>query len=206
MAGQFFTSTEYLAKNTSNSQYITDIYRTFFNRAPDSSGLSYWTNQLAAGLPRSVVLFSFVFSTEFATYMQGLYGDASARAEINAVVDFYRGFLNRLPDSAGFSYWLNRFRTAQCQSAAAVNAEAESISRQFAASAEYSGRNRSSSDYVADLYYGFLRRGGDLGGFNYWVNQLNTKAQTSDQVRRSFLQSPEFQSRVRQIINQGCLN
>ena len=206
MAGQFFTSTEYLAKNTSNSQYITDIYRTFFNRAPDSSGLSYWTNQLAAGLPRSVVLFSFVFSTEFATYMQGLYGDASARAEINAVVDFYRGFLNRLPDSAGFSYWLNRFRTAQCQGAAAVNAEAESISRQFAASAEYSGRNRSSSDYVADLYYGFLRRGGDLGGFNYWVNQLNTKAQTSDQVRRSFLQSPEFQSRVRQIINQGCLN
>ncbi|HRC73929.1 MAG TPA: DUF4214 domain-containing protein, partial [Candidatus Competibacter sp.] len=75
-----------------------------------------------------------------------------------------------------------------------------------AASAEYSGRNRSSSDYVADLYYGFLRRGGDLAGFNYWVSQLNTKAQTWDQVRRSFLQSPEFQSRVRQIINQGCLN
>ncbi|HCK80388.1 MAG TPA: hypothetical protein DIC59_02840 [Candidatus Competibacteraceae bacterium] len=206
MAGQFFTSTEYLAKSASNSQYVTDIYRTFFNRAPDSSGLSYWTNQLAAGLPRSVVLFSFVFSPEFATYMQGLYGAANARAEINAVVDFYRGFFNRLPDSAGFSYWSNRFQAAQCQSAAAVSAEAESISRQFAASAEYSGRNRSSSDYVADLYYGFLRRGGDLAGFNYWVSQLNTKAQTWDQVRRSFLQSPEFQSRVRQIINQGCLN
>ena len=103
-------------------------------------------------------------------------------------------------------YWIGRFRTAQCQGVAAVNAEGESISRQFATSTEYFNRNRDNRNYVADLYYAFLRRGGELTGFDFWVSQLNTGVQTRDQVRRSFLQSPEFQGRVQQIINQGCLN
>ncbi|MBK7984891.1 MAG: DUF4214 domain-containing protein [Candidatus Competibacteraceae bacterium] len=91
-----------------------------------------------------------------------------------------------MPDSSGFQYWLGRFRGAQCSGAAAVNAEVDTISRQFLASAEYASRNRSNSDYVADLYYAFLRRGGDLSGFNHWVNQLNTGSQTREQVRWIF--------------------
>ena len=205
MVDQLFTSPEYLARNPSNAQYVTDLYRTFFDRAPDGGGLSYWTGQLAAGLPRSMVLYSFMFSTEFSAYMRGLFGDTASRGEVYAVVDFYRGFLNRLPDTGGFQYWLGRFRAAQCQGAAAVNAEVEAISRQFLTSTEYANRNRSNRDYVGDLYYAFLRRGGELSGFNFWVTQLNTGAQTRDQARRSFLQSPEFQNRVQQIINQGCL-
>ncbi|HHW77378.1 MAG TPA: DUF4214 domain-containing protein [Xanthomonadaceae bacterium] len=206
MAGQFFTSAEYLDRNTSNTQYVTDLYRTFFNRTPDSGGLSYWAGQLAAGMPRGMALYSFLFSAEFGSYMQARLGNTTSRGEVYAVVDFYRGFLNRLPDSGGFGYWIGRFRTAQCQGVAAVNAEVESISRQFAASTEYFNRNRDNRNYVADLYYAFLRRGGELTGFSFWVSQLNTGVQTRDQVRRSFLQSPEFQGRVQQIINQGCLN
>lgn len=203
MAGQFFTSPEYLGRNTSGTQYITDLYHTFFNREPDSGGLSYWNGQLAAGSPRSLVLFHFLFSPEFASYMQGLFGNTASRGEVYAVIDFYRGFLNRLPDTNGFNYWLGRFRVAQCQGATAVVAEVDAISRQFLASAEYTNRRRSNRDFVADLYYAFLRRGGDLNGFNFWVNQLNSR--TRDQVRRDFIQSAEFQGRVQQIINQGCV-
>lgn len=205
MAGWFFTSTEYLGKNPSDTQYVTDLYLTFFNRAPDSSGLGYWSGQLGAGLPRSVLLFAFLFSPEFGSYMQGLIGNTASRGEINAVVDFYRGFLNRLPDSSGFNYWLGRFRTAQCQGAAAINTEVNDISRQYLVSAEYIGRQRDNSGYVADLYYAFLRRGGDLGGFNYWVTQLNSGSRSREQVRQDFAQSPEFQSRVQQIISAGCI-
>ena len=205
MAGWFFNSAEYLGKNTSDSQYVTDLYRTFFQRSPDSGGLGYWTGQLAAGMPRSVVLFSFLFSTEFGSYMQGLLGDTASRAEVYAVVDFYRGFLNRLADDGGFNYWIGRFRAAQCQGAAAVNAEVDSISTQYLGSGEYTGRNRSNRDYVADLYYAFLRRGGELTGFNFWVNQLNGGLKTREQLRQEFLKSAEFQGRVSQIIGQGCL-
>ena len=205
MAGWFFDSPEYLSRGIDDSQYVTDLYRTFFQRDPDGDGLSFWIEQLPQGMPRSVALFSFLFSAEFGSYMRGLLGDTASRAEVYTVVDFYRGFLNRLPDAGGFGYWVNRFRVAQCQGAAAVDAAVDSISTQFLGSAEYAGRNRSNSDYVADLYYAFLRRGGELTGFNFWVSQLNNGLKTREQLRQEFLKSPEFQSCVSQIISQGCL-
>lgn len=204
MAGEFFTSAEYRAKNTSNSQYLTDLYQTFFQHQPDSGGFAYWADQLSQGMPRSVVLFAFLFSSEFTSYMQGVLGATTSRAELAAVMDFYRGFLNRLPETEGFNYWVNRFRVAQCQSASAVNTEVNNISSQFLSSSEYLNRNRPNRDYVADLYYAFLRRGGDSQGFNYWVNQLDGGLQTREQLRLHFLYSAEFQSRVAQILNQGC--
>ncbi|MBK9950640.1 MAG: DUF4214 domain-containing protein [Candidatus Competibacteraceae bacterium] len=205
MAGWFFYSAEYLARNTNDSQYVTDLYRTFFQRDPDSGGLNYWIGQLTQGMPRPVVLFSFLFSTEFGSYMQGLLGSTASRAEVYAVVDFYRGFLNRLSDTSGFTYWAARFRAAQCQGAAAVNNEVNSISTQFLGSGEYLNRSRGNRDYVADLYYAFLRRGGDLEGFNYWVGQLDGGLKSREQLRGEFLGSAEFQNRVAQIISQGCL-
>lgn len=206
MAGSFFASPEYLAKRTSPSQYITDLYRTFFNREPDSGGLNFWVGQLAQGVPRGLVLNAFLFSAEFANYMQNVLGDSTSRGEVYVVIDFYRGTLNRLPDNAGFAYWLNRFRAAQCQSASILAFEVDNISRQFLASAEYASRKRGNSDYISDLYYTFLRRGADLNGFIYWLNQLDKGFLNRDQVRSSFLYSPEFQTRIQQIIDQGCLS
>ncbi len=204
MANVFFTGAEYLSRNRSDAQYITDLYRAFFNRDPNSSEVAYWTQPLTAGLPRSVVLFSFLFSAEFDSLMQGLFGTTITRSELATVGDFYRGFLNRLPDEAGFAFWLGRFRVAQCTNAAAVRAEVESISSQFLAANEYTSRQRSDRDFIADLYYIFLRRGGDVAGFNYWVDLLSNGTFTRDQVRQEFVKATEFQSRVTQIINQGC--
>ncbi|TXG87852.1 MAG: DUF4214 domain-containing protein, partial [Rhodocyclaceae bacterium] len=87
-----------------------------------------------------------------------------------------------------------------------VTAEVDGISTQYLGSAEYAARNRSNRDYVADLYYAFLRRGGELTGFDFWVSQLDNGLKTREQLRKEFLNSPEFQSRVQQIISQGCLN
>lgn len=205
MAGQFFTSTEYLSQNASDAQYVADLYETFFNRDPDSDGLNFWTGQLTGGLPRDIVMYAFLFSTEFGSTMQGLFGNTATRAEINAVVDFYRGLLGRLPDDDGFNYWRNQFRAAQCQGAAAVSAAADAISRLFITSQEYVNRARNSSQYVQDLYYAFLRRGADLNGFNYWVSQLDSGVLSREQARQAFVASPEFQGRVSQIIAEGCL-
>jgi len=207
MASLFFTSNEYIRKNLSNNQYVTDLYEAFLNRSPDAQGLNYWVGQLANGLPRSVVMISFMYMPEFTSYMQGLLGNTGSRGEVSAVVDFYRGFFNRLPDSSGFSYWLGRFRSAQCQGSSAVVSEVDNITRQFLASQEYANRlHNDHRDYVADLYFAFLRRGGDLSGFEFWVSQLNAGLRSRDQVRQDFIQSPEFQARVQQIISDGCFN
>ncbi len=205
LAGSFYGSAEYAAQGRDNAGFVTDMYNTFFNRAPDEAGLSYWAGLLTSGMPREVVLASFMFSSEFATFTQGIFGAASTRKEVDTVVDFYRGILGRLPDDGGFGYWLQLFRTAQCQGAGAVSAQAESISSQYANSPEYGARNRSNAQFVGDMYNAFLRRGGDLAGVQYWIGQLDSGARSRENVRQNFVASAEFSARVTAVIAQGCL-
>jgi hypothetical protein len=204
MATFFYFSGEYTAFGRNDTEFVTDLYNTFFNRGPDAGGLAFWTGQIAAGMPREIVLVSFMFSTEFQTFTQGIFGNTAARKEVDTVVDFYRGVLSRLPDTGGFNFWVQQFRTAQCQGAAAVNTQVESISSGFMNSGEYTGRNRTNPQFVGDLYNAFLRRGGDLGGVQFWIGQLNGGA-TRNSIRQQFITTPEFQGRVAAIIAQGCL-
>jgi hypothetical protein len=205
LAMQFFVSSEYVAFNRDNTGFVTDLYNTFFNRTPDAAGLAYWNSQMAGGMPREVVLVGFMFSPEFAAFTQAIFGNTAARAEVDTVVDFYRGLLSRLPDSAGFNYWVGQFRTAQCSGPAAVYAQVEAISSAYANSPEYGARARTNAQFVGDVYNSFLRRGGDLAGVNYWISQLATGARTRENVRQAFISTPEFGARVQAIINQGCL-
>ena len=205
MSAAFYSSAEYAAFKRDNAAFVTDLYGTFFNRAPDAAGFADWMGQLAAGMPREVVLTSFMFSPEFAAFTQAIFGTTSVRKEIDVVGDFYRGLLARLPDNDGFAFWVQQFRTAQCQSASAVTAQAESMSRQFAQSGEYLARNRSNGQYVGDLYNAFLRRGGELAGVQFWIAQLDSGARTRESVRQAFVGSPEFQARVAAIIAEGCV-
>ena len=207
MSSFFFASAEYVAFNRDTTAFTSDLYKTFFNRAPDAPGLQFWTDQMANGMPREVVLASFQHSPEFAAFTQGLFGNTAARAEVDMVMDFYRGLLGRLPDNAGFYNWVNQFITAQCSGnpATAVAATAESISEQFATSGEYLNKNRTNAQYVGDLYNAFLRRGGDLTGVNTWINALNDGTFTRRQVRDNFRASSEFTARVNAVVNQGCM-
>jgi hypothetical protein len=204
MAGSFYTSPEYLAFGRDDTGFVTDLYNTFFNRPPDGAGLAFWTGQIASGMPREVALVSFMFSTEFVNFTTAIFGNTAVRKEIDTVVDFYRGILGRLPDTSGFNFWVAQFRAAQCAGAAAVTAQAESISSQFALSGEYAARARNNAQYVGDLYNAFLRRGGDLAGVQFWINQV-ASAQTREQARQAFVASPEFSARVQAVIAQGCL-
>lgn len=205
MAQSFFASPEYAAFNRDNAGFVTDLYTTFFNRAPDAGGLAFWVGQLQAALPREVALASFMFSTEFAGFTQAIFGNTAARPETNTVMDFYRGMLSRLPDDGGFAFWRQKFRAAQCIGPQAVVAQVESISSGFALSLEYAYRSRSTPQYVGDLYNAFLRRGGDLAGVQHWIAQVTSGAMTREQLRRTFIASAEFQGRVQAIIAAGCL-
>ena len=78
------------------------------------------------------------------------------------------------------------------------------ISSLFVGSAEYTARNRTNAQYVGDLYNAFLRRGGDLGGVQFWIGQV-AGGRPREEVRVQFRDSAEFQSRVTAIVAQGCL-
>jgi len=204
MAAAFYFSAEYASLSRNDTEFVADLYNTFFNRPPDAPGFAFWTGQMSAGMPREVVLVSFMFSTEFTTFTQAIFGNTAARREVDTVMDFYRGLLSRLPDTGGFNFWVQQFRKAQCAGAGAVYPAVESISIQFATSAEYLARDRTNAQYVGDLYNSFLRRGGDLGGVQYWIDEIARGRRTRESVRQQFVASPEFQNRVAAIIAQGC--
>src|SRR5436189_4319730 len=110
-------------------------------------------------------------------------GATPARAEIDMLMDFYRGLLGRLPDPAGYTYWLQRFRAAQCIGPDAVRLEANAISAAYITALEYASRNRTNAQFVGDLYIAFLRRGGDLPGVQFWIGLLTNYAFARESVR-----------------------
>jgi hypothetical protein len=205
MATAFFSSPEYVGRNTSDAQFITDVYRTFFNRTPDASGLAYWQGELTVSGSRSALLNSFLFSAEFSSQMTTLFGVTAVRPEVTLATDLFRGVLGRLPDSAGFDYWLGQIRAAQCSGASAVSAKVNEVAGLFFNSGEYLARSRSDRDFIGDVYNAYMRRGpgGDTSGFNYWVGRV--PALGRDGVRAQFVPSAEFQSRVTAVVNAGCI-
>ncbi|HYC37195.1 MAG TPA: DUF4214 domain-containing protein [Usitatibacter sp.] len=204
MAMAFFSSAEYRALGRDNAGFVADLYNTFFNRPPDAGGLGYWRSQLDQGLPREVALAGFMFSPEFNAFTRSIFGDTAARAEVNMVMDFYRGLLGRLPESDGLQYWVQRFRAAQCSGPGAVYGEVEAITSMFFNGGEYGTRGRTNAQFVGDLYNAFLRRGGDLDGVRFWLSQVDSGARSRDQVRQDFRDTPEFNARVQAVVAQGC--
>ncbi|GDY14283.1 hypothetical protein LBMAG53_31610 [Planctomycetota bacterium] len=65
LARNFFLSSEFIARGLSDSAYVDILYSTFFSRAADDGGRTYWLNQIAGGSTRSEVLDSFIYSQEF---------------------------------------------------------------------------------------------------------------------------------------------
>jgi hypothetical protein len=198
----FFNSPEYLSMGKTNTAYVLDLYRTFLSRIPAQFEVDSWLDILNQGVSRNVVLNFFVFSPEFNTYMERIFGMSTARPENNLVNDFYRGILSRLPDTMGFNYWLGLMRTAQCTGAQQVRDLSYQIASLFVGSAEYGARGRTNSQFVEDLYDAILRRTAAPWEINYWVTYLGTA--TREQALQGFTGSAEFQTRVTAVINAGC--
>jgi hypothetical protein len=66
VAHGFMGSSEFLAKNTTNEEYLTILYKAFFDRDPDQEGWDAWLAELDSGKERNYVLDGFLHSQEFA--------------------------------------------------------------------------------------------------------------------------------------------
>lgn len=65
LARGFLFSQEFLGKNTTNEEFVTVLYHTFFDREPDAPGLQYWVNNLQNGMSRQDVINGFINSIEW---------------------------------------------------------------------------------------------------------------------------------------------
>jgi len=110
------TATSY-AKTIPTDQKIAGLYVAFFNRAPDMSGLSYWTNraniaqtngQGASGVFKEL-------SKGFATHpvFTSTYASLDDEAFVKAI---YVNSLGREGDSEGITYWTNQLNNGLSRS------------------------------------------------------------------------------------------
>lgn len=82
--------------NPDSATFVTNLYQTALQRAPDTPGLSFWTAQLDGGaMTRTQVVQAFAGSSEYRSRV----GNRSSTFLM------YFGFLRRDPDIAGVSYW-----------------------------------------------------------------------------------------------------
>jgi hypothetical protein len=101
MAEAFAQSAEFQQRygSLSNAQFVTLVYNNVLGRAPDSSGQTFYLNQLNTGaMDRGAVMTSFSESAEYVGLSQH---------EVYVTM-IYVGMLRREPDVAGFQYWLGQ--------------------------------------------------------------------------------------------------
>lgn len=65
LARGFLYSDEFLGKNMSNDDFLTVLYRTFFDREADPAGRAYWNARLESGMTRQQVVDGFINSVEW---------------------------------------------------------------------------------------------------------------------------------------------
>jgi len=109
--------------------------------------------------------------------------NAASTGTSDFVTRFYQQCLNRTPDPVGLEYWVNLLDSKQKTGA--------DVACNFVNSAEFVNRNLSNDQYVNTMYAAFFNRTADSGGYNSWMNALNSGLSRL-YVLSGFVNSQEF--------------
>ena len=88
------------------AEIITQLYVGYFNRVPDCVGLSYWMSDYASGRSLLDMAHDFAASPEAHALYPYLAGTSTDPG--NFITNIYQNLFNRVPDTAGYNYWLNQ--------------------------------------------------------------------------------------------------
>lgn len=174
IARSLFTSTNYetAAPARSDAQYVADLYYAYLQRGPDDGGLNWWAGQAASS--RGNVCNGFEASGEFQTLVATLYGTAASDNERTEhfVNNFYLGATGQGATATELQQQRDSLNTAAAQGQAQVQTQAETMGRALFA-AQVNDASLSNTQFVINLYEGFLQRGPDDGGLGWWSGQAN---------------------------------
>jgi len=194
IARNLFLQTTYDTNPWKNeTEYVTHLYYAYLQRGPDTGGLNWWVGQATGSLQNRInVLNAFEASGEFLTLVNTLYGTATSdgqRTE-NYVTNFYQGALNRPPDFNELATNSATLNNAAAQGQSQVITAAETMGRALFA-AQVNDASLSNTQYVTNLYEGFLQRAPDTGGLGWWAGQASV-GQGRQNVLNAFAASSAF--------------
>ena len=122
----------------SPTDFVTELYIGYYNRAPDSVGLSFWlsayNSAIAAGANPTIELTtlanSFANSSESTAIYPFLLAPSAANAS-SFVTQVYNNILNRAPDAAGLAFWVNQLTTGATTPGALIVTVEASVNQQI---------------------------------------------------------------------------
>jgi len=190
MGRLFFSAEEYRNRNRSNAQFITDCYRAFLYRSPNTFELNEWLNGVWTR-PQAVSIFA--NSDEFKDYIEGLFPGLAGVPSRNFVTAMYIGLLDRLVDSFGLAYWASRFDNAVDK-----RQMSKYMGEQVTNGDEFRSKHPNNGTIIVSLYRAFLGRYPAESESAYWTNELNAGRQTVNSLVNVFANSQEF-SRILSI-------
>jgi hypothetical protein len=85
---------------------VARLYRAYFDRTGDTTGLRYWTGRIQRGASLASVSSTFAASSEF----QSTYGDLDVEEYVELV---YLNTLGRSADAAGLAFWTGRIEAGR---------------------------------------------------------------------------------------------
>jgi RHS repeat-associated protein len=175
----------------SDPQYVTDLYYAYLQRGPDDSGLNWWLGQLSWG--RSYACDAFEASSEFQTLVSTLYGSAASDNERTEhfVNNFYLGAYGRFATASELQQQRDALNAAAAQGLSQTQVQAEAMGRSLFAT-QVNDYSITDQQYVINLYEGFLQRGPDTGGLNFWTSNAAGGPQNRQNVLNAFATCPPF--------------
>ena len=195
VAQGFIFSPEFEARGTSDEEFVTILYNTFFGRKPEAEGLDFWLNELSSGnKDRVAVANGFIYSQEWAdtcaSYGIRSGGDLTPTGSIAPtsltyafVERMYTTALGRSYDEEGRQYWASAL--------ANFEVTGEAVGAFFFLSDEMNSYGLSDADYLNRLYATFMNREPDADGSAYWLSVLGSGTSRAEVVM-GFTRSPEF--------------
>ncbi len=159
---------------------VERLYRAYFDRSPEPSGMAYWRTQRAKGVQIIDISNAFATSPEFVS----TYGSLDDTQFVDLV---YRNVLDRSPDNVGRSYWVGQLRAGQSRGSVMTGF---SESAEFVTATATAAPHTDSEGQIARLYRAYFDRDADSTGFCYWAGQIDGLG--VDSVSGEFAQSVEF--------------
>jgi hypothetical protein len=113
------------------------------------------------------------------------------------VYRLYQAAFNRVPDLGGLGFWIYTV-----DNGATMVAVAEGFMNSDEFRSLY-GSNPSNAEFLTKVYWNVLHRAPDQGGYDWWLNNLNTGAVSRAALLASFAESPENKSSTAAAVSHG---
>ncbi|WP_299023482.1 DUF4214 domain-containing protein [uncultured Sulfitobacter sp.] len=169
--------------------FVDLLYQNVLGRAADAAGRAGWLEQIAGGTERRDVVLGFSQSAEFKQETLAAAGEFQSPLYLGDVQDdiyrIYRATLDRDPDLAGFTGWMDALQSGSTVLDAVGG---------FVNSAEFQATYGALDDaaFVGLLYQNVLNRAADAAGQAGWLDAI-ANGSTREDVVLGFSNSREFQ-------------